>query len=155
MNCLRLWALSLLILLTTCNPVREVSRPEWPFRFVVVNDGDPGVVRISVDAYVFYPTENYTYITGTFRDVDNMEEDHSLMREFDSLVVHSDTTVYAGCWAQLFIRVLKRYDVDNDGQIEDVFKELRVHHDSIQSSRDNTLRVVWPKDSGLFKLRER
>ena len=50
----------------SCNQDEEVS-PEWPFKFVVVFEGDPEVSTITLHTSIAYPTENETILQGTIK----------------------------------------------------------------------------------------
>ena len=145
-------------LFTACNPIQqEVKRPDWPFQFVVVNNLDTNISRINLDTYISFPDEDYTNIIGVGKNIyaSPSRDNYLNVSTSDSVIISPRNNVYTGCWYHIWVSVAKEYDIDNDGQVDgERFKQLLLH-DTIRGPEDNILKVVWPRDSNLFKLRDR
>lgn len=137
----------LILISSSCNQDEEI-RPEWPFEFIVVNNGDSEISRISLYTQLTYPEESLSSILTTSNNIWSNDE-AQLLTEFDSISLNPEYNVYKGCNFFFLIRVAIPKDLNGDGQLEELSKTL-VLQDTIKTLQDSSTTVIWPRDSALF-----
>ena len=132
-----------IIISSSCNRDEEI-RPEWPFEFVVVNDGSRELTTINLNSSIYYPMEDSTNLLGTIKSIYKPSHDENKLDEFDSVKLWSLKKVYRGCVAKVNIRVNILFD--RSEEVSFFFTKV----DTIRTYKDSIIAVIWPRDSVLF-----
>ena len=143
-----LFLILIVIFCSACGDKDEEVRPEWPFKFVVVNDGDETISVITLRTYIAYPMEDYTHLQGTIKAIS--KEGSLFLHKFDTLKICSDENVYPKCIVSLQVGVAR--DSLNEIGISQRFIYFRKTDTLKLPEMQSKMTVVWPRDSALFSL---
>jgi hypothetical protein len=133
----------MLVIISSSCTQEENIRPEWPFQFVVVNDGNKELTTINLNSSIYYPLEDSTNFLGTIKSVYKHDHDENKLKEFDSLKLSPLKKVYHGCVTTVMIRV--NFLLEGN-EVSFFFSKV----DTIRTYKDSSFEVVWPRDSILF-----
>ena len=132
----------LIMISSSCNQDEEI-RPEWPFKFVVVNDGSKELATVNLHSSIYYPIEDSTNLQGTIKSIFKPNNDENKLNEFDSVKIFPRKKVYQGCVASMNIRATTLL---NGSEVSFFFNKL----DTLITPNDSIFVVHWPRDSTLF-----